>query len=68
MDNNVYLRLARAIGVILAIGIFLALWQIWGTLGIAFLIYVYVKDRGKRFPKVYFALTNPTKFITGTKK
>lgn len=68
MNNNVYSRLIRAVGVIILIGIILATWQIWSTLGIAFLIYVYVKDQGKRFSKVYFYLTNPTKLLSGKKQ
>ena len=53
MNDSVYSRLLRVVLVIILVGIVLAFWQVWLVLGLAFLIYVYVKDRGKYFPKVY---------------
>lgn len=67
MNENVYLRLLRALGVIFLIIIFLSLWQVWLTLGLAFLIYVYVKDQGKRFPKTYQLIMLPFKLLGNTK-
>lgn len=68
MSETTLLRFIRAIVVIFVIVIFLSLWQIWLALGIAFIIYVYAKDRGQRFPRVYFIITFPFKLLLGKTK
>lgn len=65
MSETTLLRFIRAIAVIFVIVIFLSLWQIWLALGIAFIIYVYAKDRGQRFPRTYQCITLPFKLLFG---
>lgn len=67
MNENVYSRLLRALGVIFLIVVIIALWQVWVILGLAFLIYVYVKDRGRKFPKTYYCIMLPFKLLGNTK-
>lgn len=68
MKESTALRFLRALGVIFLIVLFLSLWQVWLVLGLAFLLYVYAQDRGKRFPLVYFTITYPFKLLFGKTK
>jgi hypothetical protein len=68
MNESTALRLMRALGVIFLIVLFFAFWQVWLVLGLAFLLYVYAKDRGERFPRIYFIITLPFKLIFGKSK
>lgn len=68
MKESTALRLLRALGVIFLIVLLLSLWQVWLVLGLAFLLYVYAKDRGQRFPRVYFIITFPFKLLLGKTK
>lgn len=63
MNESTALRLLRALGVIFLVVIFLSLWQVWLVLGLAFLLYVYAKDRGVRFPKTYAVIMFPFKLF-----
>lgn len=67
MNESTALRLARAVAVIFLIVIFFAFWQVWLVLGLAFLLYVYAKDRGMRFPRTYLIITFPFKLLGKSK-
>lgn len=68
MKESSALRLGRVLVVFLLVVLFFSLWQVWLVLGLAFLIYVYVKDRGERFPCTYTIITFPIKLLLGKTK
>ena len=68
MKDSTALRLVHAFIAMLLVVSFFALWQVWLVLGLAFLIYVYAKDRGEKFPRTYFCITLPFKLIFGKTK
>lgn len=67
-NKGTFSRLLRAIGAIILIGIMLAFWQFFAIAGIAFLIWVYVADQGREYPRTYALITFPFNLIFGKSK